>query len=145
MVFGAAQLVTEEPEKAAALEAFVHSVVPHRNRDVRDNYCCIWSFSDDGSMNDSQGLRLLATKSSADGQLKLGCGTNQNGISVMAHHGSGETSMIAHRDTGRCCLQARQPTKYELKATTVLALPLAEVSAKVSTCVAVVSHVLAPS
>ncbi len=31
------------------------------------------------------------------------------------------------------CLQARQPTKYELKATTVLALPLEEVSAKVRT------------
>ena len=35
MVFGNARLVTEEAEKAAALEAFVHSVVPHRNRDVR--------------------------------------------------------------------------------------------------------------
>ena len=29
--------------------------------------------------------------------------------------------------------QARQPSKYELKATSVLALPLTEVSAKVST------------
>lgn len=35
MVFGTARFVTEESEKAAALEAFVHSVVPHRNRDVR--------------------------------------------------------------------------------------------------------------
>jgi len=35
MVFGTAQLVTEEADKAAALAAFVHSVVPHRNRDVR--------------------------------------------------------------------------------------------------------------
>ncbi len=35
MVFGNAQLVTEEADKAAALAAFVHSVVPHRNRDVR--------------------------------------------------------------------------------------------------------------
>ena len=38
MVFGTAQLVTEEADKAAALAAFVHSVVPHRNRDVR-----VWS------------------------------------------------------------------------------------------------------
>ncbi len=34
MVFGTARLVTEDAEKAAALESFVHSVVPHRNRDV---------------------------------------------------------------------------------------------------------------
>ena len=44
------------------------------------------------------------------------------------------------------CLQARQPSKYELKATSVLALPLTEVSAKVPStrCRALPRHDLGP-